>query len=220
MKLWAWASFLGVCVVATHAQADSYSFGGESGRIRVEVLRLGFNEGAGIGGWSVESARDFVGFARQLERVVPRDTRVRVAENLDETGVVIALVRRGRTSRLKNQLTHVDYDEIVTLLSDHFDVESRPVRRSVALFTIQVFASRSLARAERFAATLDASGVRPARQVFHEACHPCSIPEARVLESPHVSRVVVGVYDRRATAERARAELARKAKLAGFVRPL
>lgn len=217
------AILLASLLAGPRAAADSHSWSGASGSVEVNVWRLGFQEGAGVGGWDEDNARSFATFARRLRSIVPAGARVNIEERIEAAGVRIEIRRRARRPELvANDLDSADLDRIGVLLAAHFGRAVLPEHPPVALYTIQLFASRSKERADRFAERIDDRGVVPSRQFFREACHPCRVPEARVLSpsGDRLSRVVIGVFDRRSEAVGSLRGLRRDWQLTGFVREL
>lgn len=208
-----------VLCVARTASADAYSYGGSGQRFRLSVMKLGFNEGAGIGGWDEDSAREFAGWAARFDAVIPKGAFVELVKDLEDDDTVLKLRMKGRTE-LQRFPGDPELDAALRWVAQRFH---RPVpkARRARLFTLQVFASRSERGAARFVEQLDSRGIHASRAVYHAACHPCSIPEARVLTTPNakVHRVILGVFADRHTARLALLELERF-RVRGFVREL
>jgi len=222
--------FVLALVAPVTARADSYEWSGRSGRFTVHVWLDGFNEGAGEGGWDEADARDFAGWARRFNDVIPPGARVTMTRAVtDDDGTTLSIRDRGRTT---TTLLRGDRDVAVSaraaffapalaIVARHFRARVPPVR-AIRLYTLQVFASRSPARARAFAASLEARGVAARGAFFSQKCHPCTIPETRVRDSPRdgLHRVVLGVYDRAESAHAARAHLARDFHVASWVAEL
>lgn len=222
MKLAAALFALALGLGSTAARADAYSWGGSSGRFDVEVTALGFNEGAGEGGWSEESAREFAGWAWRFNAIIPRGSSVSVRRDPAEDGTKLTL-RRGSGSTVVTIPGDFDLDVALKIAARSFGVRRAPKLRAPAkLFTIQLLASRTEAGASRFSGAMDELGVKARGSFFHEACHPCSIPGTRVLEPgpDRRYRVITGVFTNQREAGRSLAALHRAWKIDGFVREL
>jgi hypothetical protein len=168
-------------LTAHPACADSYSWGGRSGRLEVSVWLSGFNEGAGEGGWDEDSARDFASWAARFTSIVPRGARVVLRREISDDGTVVEL-RSARSGRRRLAVLPGDFDfaRALRLVARWLGKPVPPTRASPPLFTIQVLASRSQARAAAYARSLDDREVDPLDPFFVQACHPCLIPQARV----------------------------------------
>jgi hypothetical protein len=217
-------ALLAVGSIATAARADSYAWGGSSGRFEVSVHVLGFNDGAGTGGWDERHARSFAGWARRFNAVIPRGASVSMRESPDEDGTALTMRHAGRVEGvvMSDRPDIDDFDEALTLVAAHFGAPVPGPAAPAKLYTIQLFSSRSESSANRFAAEIDARGVTASDSFFHEACLPCRVPEAHVLPRSEggLSRVVTGIFDRYSVARRSLAKLRRDFGLEGFVREL
>jgi hypothetical protein len=210
------ASFL----AAQTARADAYSWGGASGSFRVDVFVSGFNEGAGAGGWSESSARDFAAWAARFNAILPAGMSVSMSRDVSDDETTLTIKTKRRTEVI-SQPGGPDFDAALSIVARRVGVRVPPPPVAPSLFTLQVFAARSRERATKLASVLDERGVEPTEQVFYEQCHPCFAHPARVLDGGDgFYRVIVGVYDRLTTARRALARLERDWKLSGFVRKL
>jgi hypothetical protein len=217
------AVFLASTGIPRGAHADAYSWGGSSGRFAVSVFRAGFNEGFGEGGWDADSARDFASWAARFNAVVPRGAFVTMERGVDDDGTRLSIHRLGRV-QIVRMTDGPDLDAALPIVARAFGLRPPGPRGSAPprLFTVQIFASGSEARATRFAAALDERGVVSEGSFFHEECHPCFVHDSHVLEARRdgLHRVVIGVFDRRAPATRWRWRLRRTWKVDGFVREL
>jgi hypothetical protein len=203
------------------ARADSYSWAGKSGRLEVSVWLSGFNEGAGEGGWDEDSARDFASWAARFTSIVSRGARVILRHEIADDGTVVEL-RSARSGRRRVAVLAGEFDfaRALRVVARWVGKPVPPAGASPPLFTIQVLAARSEARADAYARSLDDRGVEPPDPFFDQACHPCLIPSARVdpgADGYH--RVTLGVYDRRDAARRAAAKL-RGEGIDAWARPL
>jgi hypothetical protein len=217
------ASVVVALVVSTTsvAKADSYSFEGSSGRFDASVWLSGFNEGAGEGGWSYGDALAFAITAARFNAIIPKGSFVSMHRDAgdDETTLTI----RSSTPESVTMPDGPDYDEALAVVARHFNAGVPPVSGPTPkLFTIQLSASHFEANATRFARSLDDRGVSADGSFYSEACHPCSIPEAHVLDKGKDGffRVVMGIFDQRDVAERSRQSLERKFGIKGFVREM
>lgn len=211
---------LALLVDASSALADSYSYGGRGRRFELEVFLLGFNEGAGEGGWDEDSARQFAGWASRFDAVIPRGAFVSMVKDVSDSDTTLT-IRVGKRDERQQLPGEPDLAAALAIVARRFRA-AVPVARSAKLYTLQLFASRSRVSALRFVEHIEAQGVIAERQVYHAACHPCSIPQSRLLEPTKdgMFRVVTGVYAERRLAERGLAGIARRWKLRGFVREL
>jgi hypothetical protein len=185
----------------------------------VHVVRSGFNEGAGEGGWDEESARSFAVAARRFERILPKNASVTLSLDVNDDDTALAL-RIGNKRETATLAGPVDFDQALGWVARRFAIQRIPAVKQVPLYTLQLFASRSRSAAARAAASFELRGARAENQFFYQACLPCAIPETRVLGPSRdgLYRVVAGIYDRRAVARYELGALRRKWKLAGFVR--
>lgn len=219
-----WALVVLIVVVALSlpgsARADAHSYGGSGRRFRLSVMVIGFDEGAGAGGWDEESARELAGWAVRFDAVIPKGAFVEIEKDVNDDDTKLTLRVNGR-SEVRHFPGEPQLDVALRWVARRFRRPVPPARRA-RLFTLQLFASRSKANALRFAEGLDARGVRASHVVYYAACHPCSVPEARVLETanPKVHRVIVGVFGERHAARIALAELRQRWHVTGFVREL
>ncbi|HEY8088573.1 MAG TPA: SPOR domain-containing protein, partial [Polyangiaceae bacterium] len=141
--------------------------------------------------------------------IVPRGARVVLRREISDDGTVVEL-RSARSGRRRLAVLPGDFDfaRALRLVARWLGKPVPPTRASPPLFTIQVLASRSQARAAAYARSLDDREVDPLDPFFVQACHPCLIPQARVDDGADGShRVILGVYDRRVAARRAAVKL-------------
>jgi hypothetical protein len=205
--------------VSSTANADSYSYGGEGERFRLGIWLIGFNEGAGSEGWSVESAREFAEWAARFDAIIPRGASVSLERDVNDTKTQL-LIRVGKQSERHEIAEEPGFAEALRIVARRFHAKPPPARPT-RIYTLQLFASKSEASARRFAESLETRQVRvEGPQFYHEACHPCSIPESKVLEGGGMYRVVTGVFADRPRASRALRVLQRRHALRGFVREL
>ena len=214
-------SLLAVTSIQTAARADAYSWGGSSGRFEVSVTLPGFNEGAGALGWEEAHARELARWAKRFNAVIPHGASVVMSQSPDEDGTTLTMREAGRVEVVVMP-DGPDFDEALPIVAAHFRARVPDSAAPAKLYTIQLFSSRSESSAHRFAAALDARGVTAAGSFFHEACLPCSVPEAHVLPRGEggFSRVATGIFDRYSVAKRSLAKLRRDFGLEGFVREL
>lgn len=192
--------------VAAPARADSYSWDLRSGRFEVHVFLSGFNEGAGEGGWSATRARELAAWGARFNAIVPSGARVTLARGIGDRDTTLTI--QGARASVVTMPDGPDLDAALVLVARHFGA-SVPRPAPAALYTLQVFAG-SRAGADAFASGLESRGAVAEGSFYDEACHPCLVHPARVLapSRDRFWRVILGVYDRRAEAERARAKLA------------
>jgi hypothetical protein len=215
------AALLALASLATPARADAYAWGGSSGRFEVHVTVPGFNEGAGVGGWDEGSARDFAGWARRFNAVIPRGASVSLERDAGDDDTTLTIRRRGRVS-VSRLPGGPDLDAALALVARRFGARLPGRPAPVRIYTLQVFASVSEASAQRFARLLEERGVAAEGSFFYQACLPCTTHEVHVLDAGAggIHRVVTGVFDRYATARRSLDELRRRFGLRGFVREI
>lgn len=215
------ASIAATISIAPGVYADAYAFGGVSGRVRVEVTLLGFQEGAGVGGWDVVNARALARFARRVDRLLPKGAAVSIERDVDDDATTLILALPTRTERFLLDGAP-GYDEAASVLARALGAPERRSAPTPPLFTVQVLASSDEGRASSFARALDGRGITAETSFFFEACRPCSVPEAHVTErgSDGLFRVVIGIFDRRESAGDLARELARRHALPGFARAL
>jgi hypothetical protein len=205
----------------TPARADAVTWGGSSGRFRVSVTSSGFNEGAGEGGWSESGARDFAMWAARFNALLPIGSEVTMERDVNDDDTTLTM-RRGARTFISHMRGGPDFDAALALVARWCGRRVPPTRPSPTLYTVQVFAGRSKINADAFAQRLEERGVTADDSFFEEACLPCSIPATRVLEARQggLYRVILGVYDRRDAATRARVRLRRELGVAGWVTAL
>jgi hypothetical protein len=213
---------LALGLVSAPARADAYAWGGSLGRFDVEVTVLGFNEGAGEGGWEESSAREFAGWARRFNAIIPRGSSVSVRRDPAQDGTRLTL-RRG-TELVEIEIPgDFDLEIALKIAARSFGVRRAPKLRAVArLFTIQLFASRTEAGAGRVSEAVSERGVEVEGSFFHEECLPCFTHAARVLGPgpDRRYRVIAGIFASQRAARRSLATLRRAWKVEGFVREL
>jgi hypothetical protein len=204
------------------ARADARSWGGESGRFQVSVLRLGFDDGAGGDGWEEASARDFAGWALRFNSVIPRDASVSLERGFDDDDASLLTLRRGGRADLVRMPGGPDFEAALAIVARHFGVRVPRPPTTAKLYSIQLLASASEAGAASFATGLETRGVAAEGSFFHDGCLPCSVPEVHVRGpgADGVYRVVTGIFDRYSAARRAVGELRRRFGIEGFVREL
>jgi hypothetical protein len=212
---------LALALAGGPAWADAYAWGAESGRFRVEVVHLGFDDGAGAAGWEEKPARELAAWARRFNAVIPEGASVSIERGVDDDASLLTFQRGGRSDRIR-MIGGPDFDAALSIAARHFGQPVPAPVPHVELYTLQLFASRSEARAARFASGAEARGVRAKGSFYHEACMPCSVPEVHVLgpDAGGISRVVTGIFDRYSEAHRALGELRRRFGGPAFVRRL
>jgi hypothetical protein len=215
------AAAVALCSMSRAARADSYTFGGESRRAKLDIFLLGFNEGAGEGGWDERSARDFATWAKRVDTLLPKGAAVSLIRTVDDDATTLTIREGFRTSTFE-VAGAPDYDEALGLVAGHFKTASVTPVSPAKLYTLQLLATRSSERADRFVRALDERGVSAGGSFYFEACLPCAIPEGHVLgpDPDGLYRVVTGIFDRFSTARRSLAKLHRRWRLEAFVREL
>lgn len=207
--------------MSTAARADSYTFGGESRRVKLDIFLLGFNDGAGVGGWNEASARELATWAKRVDTLLPKGAAVSLIRTIDDDDTALT-IREGPKISIFKVAGAPDYDEMLRLVARHFKATSIASVRPAKLYTLQLFGTYSQERANRFARALDERGVSADGSFYFEACLPCTIPEAHVVgpNAAGLYRVVTGIFDRFSTARRSLTKLHRRWKLEAFVREL
>jgi hypothetical protein len=208
-------------MTSTAARADSTMFGGESRRVKLDIFLLGFNEGAGAGGWDEASARELATWAKRVDTLLPRGASVSLIRTIDDDDTTLTIHEGARRSVFK-VAGAPDYDEALDVVARHFKAASIALVSPAKLYTLQLFATYSQERANRFARALDERDVSADGSFYFEACLPCTIPQAHVL-GPDASgryRVVTGIFDRFSAARRSLTKLQGRWKLEAFVREL
>jgi hypothetical protein len=226
------------------ARADSHGWWGRLGPVGVHVWRIGFAEGAGEGGWSETEAREFAAWAAQLRASLPAGVGVEIAESpeLDDAVRLTLLRCRAGDGRCERPLARQVLR--AARLGGAVELDARFATRVLGavgsalgrkltlrpaspprLYTIQLLAARSEARARDAASRIDRAYVHGADYVFDANCGPCSAPPESRSEDGEaagaaIHRVFVGNYE---SPRLARADLAALARLGfddAFVRPL
>jgi hypothetical protein len=214
------AALLTALLTASRADADSYSWGGSSGRFDVEAFLSGFNEGAGAGGWDTNSASEFATWAARFNAVIPAGSLVSLSRGIEDDGTAVVIREPGRITVVP-MAGGPDLDAALPVVAGHFGMTAPPPV-AAKLFTVQLFATQSELRATRFAEALNRSGVHVDLSFFHEECHPCSTPEAHVVEprSDGIFRVVIGIFDHAKAARRSVVELRSRGYREAFLQSL
>lgn len=176
------------------ARADAYAWGGRIGSLEVEVELLGFHEGAGVGGWSEESARRFARRGAELASMFRRP--VRLVETIDSAELVAIIGGRTIPTGIRGFVgDDAQWDALVAL----FRARGLAPRAAPppSIYTIEL-----VTRAE---AGVDLE-VEPPGSMFREACAPCRVPAVHTVRG----RRVVGLFSSRRAASRALAWLGRR----------
>lgn len=209
-------------VASGAARADTYSFGGRSGRVTLDVLLLGFNEGGGVGGWDEGHARAFATLARRVDTFLPEGATVWLERPFEDRETTLTIREGAASTVFLVDETPGYYDDALELVAAHFGVTRVAEVSPPKLYTIQLLATRSGERARRHARALDERGVIADGSFFHEACGPCATREAHVLgpDARGWHRVVTGLFDQPGAAQRSLGALRRRWKMDAFVREL
>jgi hypothetical protein len=210
-----------LCMMSTAARADSYMFGGESRRVKLDIFLLGFNDGAGAGGWDDAAARELATWAKRVDTLLPKGAAVSLIRTIDDDDTTLT-IHEGPKSSVFKVSGAPDYAEALGLVAGHFKATTIASVSPAKLYTLQLFATYSQERANRFARALDERDVSADGSFYFEACLPCAIPQAHVLEpnAAGLYRVVTGIFDRFSAARRSLTKLHRRWKLSAFVREL
>ncbi|MFO0554082.1 MAG: SPOR domain-containing protein [Polyangiaceae bacterium] len=211
-------------LVPATARADAYAWGGQSGPLSVDVTLLGFRDGAGEGGWEVEDARALAAWGARFGALSSEfDVALTYGPDTDETTIV--LTEHGAPSSPRTTVFGGEPDLEAAYAWVARAVGASPdgaFVESPSVFTIQLLATKSRERADRYADMLERAGVAPKHSFFYENCLPCSVHELHVLDlGDGWFRVVTGIFDSPARARQSLREL-RAAGLvsASFVRRL
>lgn len=211
------------------AQADAYHWGGEVDRLRADVHLLGFHEGAGVGGWELESARRFAAWARLANTFIPRGARVVVFRPIDADVLSLEFHSPEHISRLEMSIgdlqTDAEWGVLIGELRKHWprsDQNPTTPPTLPTVFTVQLAATSSRDSARALVQKLAQRGLKVRHQFFYEACLPCTVSPARVIthktNSGTVYRIIAGVFATRRKATRALKQIEKQLGLHAIVR--
>lgn len=225
-------------MISSLARADSYAWGGQVGRLQIAVTKMGFNEGAGIGGWSINDAKEFASWARRFSAALPDNIGVVIEqEEKDPLNVTINYCkpsdlkceRPTKSQTIEGEIKGSVDDEatfakILELVQKKTGrkVHALPRFQAGHLYTIQVFSARSEGVSGEYARALNEQSILAPYQMYYSACRPCSVPEAKVIEGSlggrPIYRVVVGLFEDIESAKRSLKELTKTQRVKGFVK--
>ncbi|MBZ5710779.1 hypothetical protein [Nannocystis pusilla] len=219
------------------ALADSHHWSGRLGRLDVSSQVLGFQEGAGVGGWTAEDARQFLAWARPLSDALPPGVALQIEARDADLVLVVKRCSRGaptcsrplkRTLRASIAAPWIGPtmpEELVALIEKALGIRlPAPALAPGPIYTIQVLATpdRQLAT-ERAARLNDTMPALPA-SMYTSTCAPCMSHEAQIVAEAgpwgdhHL--VILGNFAAASDAARALAVLQAAGVPDGFVREL
>ncbi|MCY1059107.1 SPOR domain-containing protein [Nannocystis sp. SCPEA4] len=219
------------------ALADSYHWSGRLGRLEVSSQVHGFQEGAGVGGWRAEDAREFLAWARPLSDALPPGVSLQIEAREVDIVLVVKRCSRGAPtcSRPLKRTLRASIDapwigptvpkDLAVLIEKALGIQLPAAAVAPGpIYTIQVLATPDRQFATERAAQLNDSMPALPASMYTSTCSPCMSHEAKIVTEvgPWGDRhlVILGNFADATDAARALAVLQAAGVPDGFVREL
>lgn len=215
------------------SQSRQLGPGRRSRRVQINVCELGFNDGAGAGGWTPEEAKSFASWARRYAAALPAGLSLEI-EVSDGTTAVLLRRCADVSTPCANPTEHslgefggpvedeLRFGTVLAAVGDATGLSLKlpPKAPAAPVYTIELLRTPSAEAAQRFAAGFETRSIVPDHQLYYSACRPCAVREVKIYTTGKIHQVVIGVFDTAPLAKHALSELTRRHRLHGTVRTL